>query len=45
MFSVPPDAGKTALGSIGVITLFAVGLVIAPLTIDVTLGQTKLVYV
>ena len=30
MFSVPLDAGKTALGSTGVITLFAVGLVIAP---------------
>ena len=30
MFSVLPDDGKTALGSIGVIILFAVGLVVAP---------------
>ena len=27
MFSIPLDAGKTALGSFAVITLFAVGLV------------------
>ena len=30
MFSVPLDAGKTALVSIGVIIMFAVGLDIAP---------------
>ena len=30
MLSVPLDAGQSALGSKGVIILFAVGLVIAP---------------
>ena len=30
MFSVPLDVDKTAPGSIGIITLFALGLVVAP---------------